>query len=314
MAGGMTYTAVESTALSTAEYYGKTLVELGAEHPEVVALTADLGKSTKIGMFGEAYPDRFFNVGIAEQNMFGVAAGMARAGLVPFLSTFSVFASLRSADQLHTDICYQNVNAKIIATHSGTSFGQAGSTHHAICDLAVRAAYETPGPFYIRINRGFDRVLYKDTDYGFELGKAVTLKEGTDITVIACGSCAFQALQAANFLENSDGLKVRVLDMHTIKPIDREAILKAVMETRRIITVEDHNVIGGLGSAVAEVVVESGKGCAFKQLGIQDKFAPIGLHEDIMSMLGIDSNGIVDVVREVMGKDFELDDDWDDEV
>lgn len=295
----MTYTAVESTALSTAEYYGKTLVELGAEHPEVVALTADLGKSTKIGMFGEAYPDRFFNVGIAEQNMFGVAAGMARAGLVPFLSTFSVFASLRSADQLHTDICYQNVNAKIIATHSGTSFGQAGSTHHAICDLAVtrampnltvicpadgmetvnavRAAYETPGPFYIRINRGFDRVLYKDTDYGFELGKAVTLKEGTDITVIACGSCAFQALQAANFLENSDGLKVRVLDMHTIKPIDREAILKAVMETRRIITVEDHNVIGGLGSAVAEVVVESGKGCAFKQLGIQDKFAPIGL-------------------------------------
>ena len=190
MAGGMTYTAVESTALSTAEYYGKTLVELGAEHPEVVALTADLGKSTKIGMFGEAYPDRFFNVGIAEQNMFGVAAGMARAGLVPFLSTFSVFASLRSADQLHTDICYQNVNAKIIATHSGTSFGQAGSTHHAICDLAVtrampnltvicpadgmetvnavRAAYETPGPFYIRINRGFDRVLYKDTDYGFE--------------------------------------------------------------------------------------------------------------------------------------------------
>lgn len=166
MAGGMTYTAVESTALSTAEYYGKTLVELGAEHPEVVALTADLGKSTKIGMFGEAYPDRFFNVGIAEQNMFGVAAGMARAGLVPFLSTFSVFASLRSADQLHTDICYQNVNAKIIATHSGTSFSQAGSTHHAICDLAVtrampnltvicpadgmetvnavRAAYETP--------------------------------------------------------------------------------------------------------------------------------------------------------------------------
>ena len=307
MAGGMTYTAVESTALSTAEYYGKTLVELGAEHPEVVALTADLGKSTKIGMFGEAYPDRFFNVGIAEQNMFGV-----------------------------TDICYQNVNAKIIATHSGTSFGQAGSTHHAICDLAVtrampnltvicpadgmetvnavRAAYETPGPFYIRINRGFDRVLYKDTDYGFELGKAVTLKEGTDITVIACGSCAFQALQAANFLENSDGLKVRVLDMHTIKPIDREAILKAVMDTRRIITVEDHNVIGGLGSAVAEVVVESGKGCAFKQLGIQDKFAPIGLHEDIMSMLGIDSNGIVEAVREVMGKDFELDDDWDDEV
>lgn len=336
MAGGLTYTAIDSTALSTAEYYGKALCELGEQHPEVVALTADLGKSTKIGMFGEKFPDRFFNVGIAEQNMFGIAAGMAKAGLVPFLSTFSVFASLRSADQLHTDICYQNVNAKIIATHSGTSFGQAGSTHHAICDMAVcrsipnltvicpadgmetvnavRAAYDNFGPYYIRINRGFDRVLYPNTDYGFEVGKAVELNKGTDITVIACGSCAFQALQAAKFLDNADGLKVRVLNMHTIKPIDREAILKAVMDTRRIITVEDHTIIGGLGSAVAEVIVESGKGCAFKQLGIKDEFAPIGLHEDIMSILGIDSNGIIEAVREVMGKDFELDDDWDDEV
>jgi transketolase len=179
---------------------------------------------------------------------------------------------------------------------------------------AVRAAYETPGPFYIRINRGFDRVLYPNTDYDFQVGKAVTLNEGTDLTVIACGSCAFQALQAANFLNNADGLKIRVLNMHTIKPIDREAIVKAVMDTRRIITVEDHNVIGGLGSAVAEVIVEAGKGCAFKSLGLQDQFAPIGLHEDIMYIHGIDTNGIVDAVREVMGKDFELDDDWDDEV
>ena len=335
MAGGLTYTAVESTALSTAEYYGKALVELGEQHDDVVALTADLGKSTKIGMFQEHFPDRFFNVGIAEQNMFGVAAGMAKAGMVPFLSTFSVFASLRSADQLHTDICYQNVNAKIIATHSGTSFGQAGSTHHAICDMAVvrsmpnitlicpadgmetvnavRAAYENPGPYYIRINRGFDRVLNTTTDYGFEVGKAVELHEGTDITVIACGSCAFQALQAANFLENADGLKVRLLNMHTIKPLDKEAVVKAIGDTRRIITVEDHNVIGGLGSAVAEVVAETGKGCAFKRLGIQDQFAPIGLHEDIMSILGIDSNGIIAAVRETMKADFELDDDWDDE-
>ncbi len=336
MAGGLTYTAVDSTALSTAEYYGKALCEIGEDHPEVVALTADLGKSTKIGMFGEAFPDRFFNVGIAEQNMFGMAAGMSKAGLTPFLSTFSTFASLRSADQLHSDICYQNVNAKIIATHSGTSFGQAGSTHHAICDLAVtrslpnltvicpadgmetvnavRVAYETPGPFYIRINRGFDRVVYPNTDYGFELGKAVELHEGTDLTIIACGSCVFQAIQAANFLDSSDGLKIRVLNMHTIKPIDREAIEKAVMDTRRIITVEDHTVLGGLGSAVAEVVVESGKGCAFKKLGLQDEFAPIGLHEDIMSILGIDSNGIIEAVREVMKSDFELDDNWDDEV
>ena len=336
MAGGLTYTAVDSTSLSTAEIYGKALVELGREHPEVVALTADLAKSTKIGDFMKEFPERFFNVGIAEQNLLGVAAGMAKSGLVPFASTFSQFASFRAADQLHTDICYQNVNVKVIATHSGTSFGQAGSTHHAICDLAVTrsipnltvivpadgvetynavmAAYETPGPFYIRINRGFDRVLYKDSNYGFEGGKAVTVKEGTDITVIACGSCVFQALQAAEFLEKTDGLKVRVLDMHTIKPIDKEAIQKAVFETRRIITVEDHNILGGLGSAVAEVVVDYGKACAFKKLGIPDKFAPIGLHEDIMSIVGIDSNGIIEAVREVMGKDFELDDDWDDEV
>ena len=335
MAGGMTYTAIESTQLSTSEIYGQALVELGREHNDVVALTADLAKSTKIGDFMKEFPDRFFNVGIAEQDLFGVAAGMARAGLVPFLSTFSQFASFRAADQLHTDLCYQNVNAKVIATHSGTSFGQAGSTHHAICDLAVtrsipnltvivpadgyetynavKAAYATPGPFYIRINRGFDRVLYENSDYGFEIGKAVTVHEGTDITVIACGSCVFQAVQAADFLEKAEGLKVRVLNMHTIKPLDKEAILKAVMDTRRIITVEDHNVLGGLGSAVAEVVVESGKGCAFKKLGVQDQFAPIGLHEDIMSVLGIDANGIIEAVREVMKKDFEEDDNWDDE-
>ncbi|MCR5040635.1 MAG: transketolase family protein [Clostridia bacterium] len=336
MAGGLTYTSVDSTTLSTAEIYGKALVELGRAHPEVVALTADLAKSTKIGDFLKEFPDRFFNVGIAEQDLFGIAAGMAKAGLVPFLSTFSIFASMRAADQLHTDLCYQNINAKVIATHSGTSFGQAGSTHHAICDLAVTRsipnltvicpadgyetynavmkAYETPGPFYIRINRGFDRVLYKDADYGYEVGKAVEVHEGTDITVIACGSCVFQALEAAKFLDENEGIKVRVLDMHTIKPIDKDAILKAVMDTRRIITVEDHNIVGGLGSAVAEVVVESGKACAFKKCGIEDKFAPIGLHEDIMSMLGIDSTGIINAVREVMKKDFEEDDNWDDDM
>ena len=336
MAGGLTYTALDSTSLSTAEIYGQALVELGEAHPEVVALTADLAKSTKIGEFQKKFPDRFFNVGIAEQNMFGVAAGMARAGLVPFLSTFSQFASFRSADQLHTDLCYQNVNAKVIATHSGTSFGQAGSTHHAICDFAltrsipnltvicpadgletynaVMAAYETPGPFYIRINRGFDRVLYKDANYGFQIGKAVTVNEGSDLTIIATGSCVFQAWEAAQFLEKNDGLKIRVLDMHTIKPIDKEAIVKAVMDTRRIITVEDHNIIGGLGSAVAEVMAEAGKGCAFKMLGHRDHFAPIGLHEDIMNAVGIDSNGIINAVRETMKMDFEEDDNWDDEV
>lgn len=336
MAGGLTYTAVDSTKLATAEVYGKTLIELGKKHKDIVGLTADLAKSTKIGMFQEVFPDRFFNVGIAEQNMVGIAAGLAKAGLTPFVSTFSVFASLRCADQVHTDICYQNINVKIIATHSGTSFGQAGSTHHAIEDLAVmrsfvnmcvivpadgyetsnavKAAYDRQGPVYIRINRGFDNVLYQNEDYGFEIGKAITLNEGTDVTIIACGSCVYQAVQAAKMLEFDDKLSVRVINMHTIKPIDREAIMNAVKDTRRIITVEDHSVIGGLGSAVAEVIVEGGKACAFKKLGLQDEFATIGLHEDLMAMYEIDANGIAKNVRELMGRDFELDENWDDEV
>lgn len=336
MAGGMSFTAVETTKIATAEIYGKTLCELGAENPNVVALTADLSGSTKIGDFQAKFPDRFFNVGIAEQNLMGIAAGMAKTGLIPFASTFSVFASMRALDQVHTDICYQNVNVKIIGTHSGTSFGQGGSTHHSIEDfavirglvnmrlicpadgietgLAVRAAANTPGPFYIRINRGFDQTVYNTEDYGFEVGKAVELFEGTDLTLIACGSCVYQAVQAAKILQYDHKLNVRVLNMHTIKPIDREAILKAVKETRRIITIEDHSVIGGLGSAVAEVVVESGKACAFRKLGMQDKFSAIGLHEDLMAMHELDSAGIVKNVLEVMKADFEVDEDWGDEV
>lgn len=336
MAGGLVYTAVGSEAMATAEYYGQAMCELGREHPEVVALTADLAGSTKIGVFGKEFPDRFFDVGIAEQNMVGIAAGMAKAGLVPFISTMSAFATMRVADQIHADVCYQNANVKIIGSHAGTSFGQAGSTHHAIVDMgclltfpnmtyicpadgmetvnAIRAAYETPGPVYIRINRGFDRILNTTLDYGFELGKALTVHEGTDITIIACGSCVYQALQAAKSLEATDGIKVRVLNMHTLKPLDVEAVQKAIVDTRRIITAEDHTVINGLGSAVADVIAEYGKGCAFKKLGHPDKFAPIGFHEDIMSMVGIDANGIIDAVREVMHKDFEEDDSWDDEV
>lgn len=335
MAGGFVYTATDQTDLSTAEIYGKAIADIMVKDPKVVAITADLAKSTKLGDVLKVCPERVINVGIAEQDMFGVAAGMAKAGITPFVSGFSAFCSMRACDQLHTDICYQNVNVKIVATHSGTSFGQAGSTHHAITDLAVvrampnmtlivpadgfetanavNAAYDNFGPYYIRINRGFDRVLYENMDYGFEVGKAVEVHEGTDITVIACGSCVFQAREAAKFLDSSEGLKVRVLNMHTIKPIDKEAILKAVLETRRIITVEDHSTLGGLGSAVAEVVVEAGKGCAFKKLGHPDKFAPIGLHEDIMAEVGIDANGIINAVHEVMKADFEEDDNWDDE-
>ena len=333
---GLTYTMLDATNLSTAEIYGKVLCELGEEHKEIVGLSADLAKSTKIGMFGEKFPDRFFNAGIAEQNMFGMAAGMAKGGMVPFVSTFAIFAAMRALDQVHTDICYQNLNVKIIATHAGLSFGQAGTTHHCTEDIAimrsmanlkvivpadgyetakaVRAAYETPGPVYIRINRGFDQKVYSKEDYDFQLGKAVTLSEGTDITIIACGSCVYQAVEAAKILSEVDGVKARVLNMHTIKPIDKEAILTAVHDTRRIVTVEDHTIMGGLGSAVAEVIVESGLACGFRKLGIPDIYSIIGLHEDLMSYYKIDTNGILDTVREIMGMDFKDEDNWEDEI
>lgn len=334
--GGMAYTMTDTTKLSTAECYGIALCELGEEHKDVVALTADLAKSTKIGMFSEHFPDRFFNVGIAEQNLFGVAAGMAKNGLIPFASTFAIFTAARSLDQIHTDICYQNVPVKIIATHAGTSFGQAGSTHHALIDMAcmrtlphmtvicpcdgaetyhaVKAAYDIDGPVYIRINRGFDQVIYKNVDdCKFEWDKSTLMNDGTDITVIACGSCVFEAMQAARIAKADGGLSVRVINMHTIKPIDREAVLKAVAETRRIITVEDHEVMGGLGSAVAEVVAESGKGCAFKMLGHQNAFSTIGLQEDLLALAKIDANGIAETIQEMMHADFEADDDWADE-
>lgn len=334
--GGLNYTMEDTAKLSTAELYGKTLVDLADQHPEVVGLTSDLAKSTKIGILGEKYPERLINVGIAEQNLMGAAAGMALNGMVPFVSTFAVFTTMRALDQVHTDICYQNLDVKMIATHGGLSFGQAGTTHHCTEDIsimramanckviipadgmetanAVQAAYETPGPVYIRINRGFDQQVYDTSEYDYELGKAVELHEGTDLTLIACGSAVWSAREAAKVLMSTDGIRVRVLNMHTIKPLDKEAVLKAVHDTRRIITVEDHNIIGGLGSAVAEVMAESGKACAFKRLGVPDTFSIIGLHEDLMAHYGYDVNGIIAAVRELMGADFEEDDDWNDEI
>lgn len=333
---GITYTSIDTTKLSTAEVYAQRLTELAKDDPRIVALTADLAKSTKIGFFGEKYPDRLWNVGIAEQNMIGMAAGMARCGLIPFTCTFAIFNSARALDQVHSDICYQNLNVKMLGTHAGTSFGQAGSTHHCTEDIAimrsmanltvivpadgmetanvVEAAIQHEGPVYIRINRGFDQVVYQEADYGYEIGKAVQLETGSDVCIIACGSAVFQALQAARELRAADGVQCRVLDMHTIKPIDREAILSGVHDCRRVLTVEDHTIVGGLGGAVAEVIAESGMGCAFRRLGLQDCFSPIGYHEDLMSCHGIDTNGIIRTVREMLKMEIEADDDWTDEV
>ncbi len=263
---GTTWTVYDADTLTQAEIYGKVLTELGEKHKDIVALTADLAKSTKIGKFNEVFPERFFNVGIAEQNLFGVAAGMAKAGLLPVVSTMATFASMRAAEQVRTDICYQNLNVKIIATHAGVSFGAAGSTHHCLEDLSIMRAFpnmtvivpadgietanavkaaieEHKGPVYIRIGRGFEPPYYKNDDYGFEIGKAVKLREGTDITIIATGVTVLQAVEAADFLKENDGISVEVINMHTIKPIDRQAVLDAVNNSRRILTVEEHNIM-----------------------------------------------------------------------
>lgn len=333
--GGMTWTVYDANKMTQREIYGLVLTELGEQHPEIVGLSADLAKSTKIGDFGDRFPERFFNVGIAEQNLFGMAAGMAKAGLLPFVSTFSVFATLRAGEFLRTDLCYQNLNVKVIATHGGTSFGSAGTTHHSIEDLALlraipnltlivpadgfetakalRACMEIKGPVYIRIGRGFEPPVYESENYDFAIGKAIELRPGTDVTVIACGATVYHAIEASQMLER-EGISVRVIDMHTLKPLDADAILRAISETRRIITVEDHNQIGGLGGAVADVIASSGKGCAFDKLGIPDTFCSHGYPEDLMHVYGIDTDGIAGKIREVLGRDFEENEDWEDEV
>ncbi len=336
MSEGLTWNVYDANTMTQADIYGEVLCQLGERDPKIVGLSADLAKSTKIGKFADKFPERFFNVGIAEQNLFGVAAGLAKAGLLPFVSTMAVFTTLRAAEQVRTDICYQNLSVKIIATHAGTSFGAAGTTHHCTEDLAVmralanmtviapadgietanavKACVNYPGPVYIRIGRGFEPRCYENEDYGFEIGKSVLMHPGTDITLICCGVTVLQALEAAKYLKQNDGLSVRVLNMHTIKPLDAEAVLAAVRETRRIITFEDHNIQGGLGSAVADVIAASGKGCAFEKVGIPDCFCIVGYPEDLYSHYQFDTDGIIRKVKEVMGKDFEEDEDWEDEV
>ncbi|MBL6974703.1 MAG: transketolase family protein [Deltaproteobacteria bacterium] len=333
-AQGLTWTIDDADHMTQAEIYGEVLTQIGQQNEKVVALTTDLAKSTKIGKFDEKISERFFNFGIAEANMIAIASGMAETGLIPVVSTFAVFASLRAAEFVRTDLCYQKRNVKIIATHSGTSFGQAGTTHHCTEDLsvmrtfsgmtviapadaretgkAVAAVIDREGPCYIRIGRGFEPPLYKDMEFDFEIGKANRLRDGTDVAVIACGPCVVHAMDAAEQAA-AQGVSVRVLNMHTIKPIDEAAILEAVMDTRRVITVEDHSVIGGLGSAVAEVIAKSGKGCAYRMLGYQDEFSIVGYPDDLMHKYKIDADGIMETIGEVLKAEFEEDEDWEDE-
>lgn len=305
--------------LSTREAYGDTLIELGKENKDIVVLDADLAASTMTCKFGREFSSRFYNVGIAEQNMMGIAAGLALDGKIPFVSTFAVFASMRASEQVRTSIAYPQINVKIVTTHSGLSIGTAGATHFCEEDLAimraipnmtviapadaiqtrlaVKAAAKYAGPVYIRLGRGDSPVVYKELDY--EIGKAVTLCEGRDITFIATGVMAYRALKAAQKLRELN-VSVRVIDMHTVKPLDVETVRQAARDTKAIITLEEHNVFGGLGSAVAEVIAEGQDKVVVKRLGIPDVFGDIANAEQLWDSYGMSVENVCALARKMI--------------
>lgn len=284
---------------------------------DIYAITADVAHSTDFEMIRREMPERFINVGIAEQNAVAVASGLARTGIKPFVAMFSSFASKRALDFIFADVCYPDLPVKIVATHGGTSFGEAGPTHHALSDItimrslpniitvvpcdaieakkAVRKSLATEKPMYLRINRGEEEVI-TDENTPFVIGKANVLESGDDIAIIACGSCVREALKASKTLKK-EGVKAAVINMHTIKPLDEEAVRNAA-KYGKIITVEDGR-SSGLGGAVAEVIADSGIACKTKRLGI-DCVAKVGNHEDIMHCYGIDHDGIVKAARALL--------------
>ena len=297
--------------IATRQSYGEALVSLGKENDQVVVLDADLSGATKTNFFAKEFPKRFFNVGIAEQNLMATAAGLSTFGKIPYASTFAVFAAGRAYDQIRTSICYPNLNVKICATHAGITVGEDGATHQMLEDLslmrtlpnmtvlstsddtqtrwAVKEIAKIQGPVYLRLCRLATPVIY-DEGEEFEIGKAVQIGEGADGTVIATGVTVAEAIQAKEELAK-EGIQIRVLDMHTIKPIDREAIVKAAKETKKIVTVEDHNIIGGLGSAVCEVLAEEYP-TKVTRMGIHDCFGKSGPAEALMKEFGIDQTAI----------------------
>lgn len=297
--------------IATREGYGKTLVELGADH-DFVVLDADLAEATKTCYFAKAYPNRFFDCGIAEGNMVGIAAGLAAAGKTVVASSFAMFAAGRAFEQIRNSVAYPHLNVKICATHAGITVGEDGATHQCLEDLALmraipgmtvinpsdategaaalKAALETDGPFYIRFGRYAVPVIH-DADYQFELGKGETLVDGTDLTIIATGMMVAAAIEAGYLLEQTRGIKVRIINIHTIKPLDRAIIKKAAAETGAIVVAEEHSIIGGLGSAVAECVSET---CPYPVLrvGVQDTFGRSGKVPPLLELYGLTSEAI----------------------
>lgn len=305
--------------IATREAYGNALAEFGSD-PRVVVLDADLSKSTKTEVFKKKYPERFLNMGIAEGNMMAVAAGIASCGKVVFASTFAIFASERACEQVRNSICYPNLNVKIGATHAGITVGEDGASHQVIEDiaimrsipnmvvispadavearLAVKAAIEYEGPVYLRLGRLSVPVIYDENTYKFELGKGVTVRDGNDAAIIATGFMVHAAIEAADILKK-EGINVRVIDIHTIKPIDKELIIKAAKETGAIVTAEEHTVMGGLGGAVTEVVSENYP-VPVKLVGVQDKFGKSGKPDKLIEMYGLTASNIVEKVKEAI--------------
>ena len=304
--------------IATRESYGNALAELGAEHKEVVVLDADLAAATKTGVFKKAFPERFIDCGIAESNMMGVAAGLATTGLVPFASSFAMFAAGRAFEQVRNSIGYPHLNVKIGATHAGISVGEDGATHQCNEDIAlmrtipgmvvispaddveakaaVKAAYEHQGPVYLRFGRLAVPVINDRPDYKFELGKGVVLREGKDLTIIATGLPVSNCLEAAEKLA-ADGIDAKVINIHTIKPLDEELVVAAAKETGKVVTVEEHSVIGGLGSAVCDVLAEKAPTKVMK-IGINDTFGESGPAVELLKKYGLDTDSIYEKIKE----------------
>lgn len=298
--------------IATRESYGKALVELGKKNKNVVVLDADLAGATKTNMFAKEFKDRFFDMGIAEANMMATAAGFATCGKIPYASTFAVFAAGRAYDQIRNSICYPNLNVKICATHCGVTVGEDGATHQMIEDIslmrtlpnmtvmsvsddiqarwAVEEISKIKGPVYLRLARMATPIIYNENTK-FEIGKAVQIGEGTDSTIFATGVTVAEALKAQEMLKEK-GINIRVVDIHTIKPIDKDMIIECAKETKKLISIEDHNIIGGLGSAISEVLTENYP-TKLIRLGIKDTFGKSGKAEELMKYFGITADDII---------------------
>jgi transketolase len=302
--------------------YGETLVELGGKYRDIVVLDADLSKSTKTILFAKKFPERFFEMGIAEANMISTAAGLASCGKIPFASSFAVFATGRVYDQIRIDVAYSRANVKIFATHGGISVGKDGASHQMIEDLTlmrvlpnmtvlapsdaaqtrrlVELMATTEGPMYARIGRANASVLYKKEDLkDLKIGKGLVIKDGSDVSIIACGTMVDHAVDAQEKLLK-DGVSVRVVDMHTIKPLDEKLVIKCARETNTILTVEEHSVIGGLGGAVSEVLAENRSSIKFKRIGVQDVFCESGEPEELFEKYGLSTSHIVKTVKKLI--------------